>query len=192
MSEKAQRAKALFLEGYNCAQAVAGAFAPEMGLSVDAAARLASGFGGGMGRMREVCGAVSGMTLAASALRGYNDPKAGPEKTDTYAMIQELAGRFRAENGSIICRSCWAWPVPRAHRRPRRVRRNIIKSAPARSWWRWRLKFWRNGWQSILPGCKFRIPTKCGSLILVYFTIINLLDDINLTIIDNSGVCTVL
>ena len=94
MSEKAQRAKALFLEGYNCAQAVAGAFAPEMGLSVDAAARLASGFGG----------AVSGMTLAASALRGYNDPKAGPEKTDTYAMIQELAGRFRAENGSIICR----------------------------------------------------------------------------------------
>ena len=90
MSEKAQRAKALFLEGYNCAQAVAGAFAPEMGLSVDAAARLASGFGGGMGRMREVCGAVSGMTLAASALRGYND--------------QELAGRFRAENGSIICR----------------------------------------------------------------------------------------
>ena len=82
MSEKAQRAKALFLEGYNCAQAVAGAFAPEMGLSVDAAARLASGFGGGMGRMREVCGAVSGMTLAAS----------------------ELAGRFRAENGSIICR----------------------------------------------------------------------------------------
>ena len=104
MSEKAQRAKSLFLEGYNCAQAVAGAFAPEMGLSVDAAARLASGFGGGMGRMREVCGAVSGMTLAASALRGYNDPKAGPEKTDTYAMIQELAGRFRAENGSIICR----------------------------------------------------------------------------------------
>ena len=94
MSEKAQRAKALFLEGYNCAQAVAGAFAPEMGLSVDAAARLASG----------LCGAVSGMTLAASALRGYNDPKAGPEKTDTYAMIQELAGRFRAENGSIICR----------------------------------------------------------------------------------------
>ena len=108
MSEKAQRAKALFLEGYNCAQAVAGAFAPEMGLSVDAAARLASGFGGGMGRMREVCGAVSGMTLAASALRGYNDPKAGLEKTDTYAMIQELAGRFRAENGSIICRELLA------------------------------------------------------------------------------------
>ena len=58
--------------------------------------------------MREVCGAVSGMTLAASALRGYNDPKAGPEKTDTYAMIQELAGRFRAENGSIICRELLA------------------------------------------------------------------------------------
>lgn len=92
MSEKAQRAKALFLEGYNCAQAVAGAFAPEMGLSVDAAARLASGFGGGMGRMREVCGAVSGMTLAASALRGYNDPKAGPEK-NRYLRDDPGAGR---------------------------------------------------------------------------------------------------
>lgn len=104
MNEKAQRAKALFLEGYNCAQAVAGAFAPEMGLPLDTVARMAGGFGGGMGRMREVCGAVSGMTLAASALRGYSDPQAGPAKTDTYAMIQALAGRFRAQNGSIICR----------------------------------------------------------------------------------------
>lgn len=81
MSEKAQRAKALFLEGYNCAQAVAGAFAPEMGLSVDAAARLASGFGGGMGRMREVCGAVSGMTLARKrAARLQRPPKPGRRK----------------------------------------------------------------------------------------------------------------
>ena len=104
MNEKAQRAKALFLEGYNCAQAVAGAFAPEMGLPLDTVARMAGGFGGGMGRMREVCGAVSGMTLAASALRGYSDPQAGPAKTGTYAMIQALAGCFRAQNGSIICR----------------------------------------------------------------------------------------
>ena len=125
MSEKAQRAKALFLEGYNCAQAVAGAFAPEMGLSVDAAARLASGFGGGMGRMREVCGAVSGMTLAASALRGYNDPKAGPEKTDTYAMIQELAGRFRAENGSIICRELLGLARPEGTPQAEALRREL-------------------------------------------------------------------
>ena len=174
MSEKAQRAKALFLEGYNCAQAVAGAFAPEMGLSVDAAARPASGFGGGMGRMREVCGAVSGMTLAASALRGYNDPKAGPEKTDTYAMIQELAGRFRAENGSIICRELLGLARPEGTPQAEARTPEYYKSAPARSWWRWRLKFWRNGWPSIPPGCKFRIPTKCGSSFLIHFTTINL------------------
>ena len=63
MGAKAERAKTLFQQGYNCAQSVAVAFAPEMGLSEETAARLASAFGGGMGRMREVCGAVSGMLL---------------------------------------------------------------------------------------------------------------------------------
>ena len=94
----------LFLSDCNCAQAVLEAFGDVTGLEKSLAAKLASSFGGGMGRMREVCGAVSGMTLAASALRGYSDPQAGPAKTDTYAMIQALAGRFRAQNGSIICR----------------------------------------------------------------------------------------
>ncbi len=104
MSEKANRARELFLQGYNCAQSVAGAFAEDMQLPLDTVTRMVSGFGGGFGRLREVCGAVSGMTFAASVLRGYCDPKAAQEKTQVYAMIQTLAGRFREQNGTIICR----------------------------------------------------------------------------------------
>lgn len=99
-----ERAEQLFLEGYNCAQATAAAFAEEMGLSVEQVARMASSFGGGLGRLREVCGCVSGMALAAGMLYGYSDPKAVEEKMELYALIQELAGKFREENGSYICR----------------------------------------------------------------------------------------
>lgn len=101
---KAEQAKQLFLQGYNCSQAVLGAFAPDLGLDFETAVRLASGMGGGIGRMRSVCGACSGMCMAAGLANGYSDPKAGAEKTATYAMIQQLAGRFREENGSIICK----------------------------------------------------------------------------------------
>ena len=104
MGATAARAKALFQQGYNCAQSVAVAFAPEMGLSEETAARLASAFGGGMGRMREVCGAVSGMLLVAGMLYGYSDPTSREEKRETYALVQRLAARFRQENGSIVCR----------------------------------------------------------------------------------------
>ena len=82
MSGKGEKAKDLFLQGYNCAQAVAGAYAEEMGLEFDLAVRLASGFGGGMGRLRQVCGAVSGMVLVAGMKRGYTDPKAVQEKKE--------------------------------------------------------------------------------------------------------------
>ena len=104
MSERAERAKQLFLEGYNCAQAVVGAFSDVMEIDFDIAMKLASSFGGGIGRMREVCGAVSGMCMVAGDLKGYSDPKAKEEKTEHYRLIQELAGKFREENGSIICR----------------------------------------------------------------------------------------
>lgn len=100
----AEYAGQLFLEGYNCAQAVFGAFANEMGLPLADAARLASGLGAGMGRLRDTCGAVSGMVLAASMLRGYQDPKAVKEKKETYQMIQELVNRFKEENGAYVCR----------------------------------------------------------------------------------------
>lgn len=98
------RAAELFLEGYNCAQAVTVAFCDVTGLKPEQAAKMASAFGGGMGRMREVCGAVSGMLMVLSQLYGYEGPETGEVKMQLYATVQELAGKFRAENGSIVCR----------------------------------------------------------------------------------------
>ncbi len=103
MGQKGEQAKALFEQGYNCAQSVAGVFAEEMGLPFETVVQLASPFGGGMGRMREVCGAVSGMLLALGMLRGYSDPKAPEKKRELYVQVQRLAGEFRAQNGSIVC-----------------------------------------------------------------------------------------
>jgi C_GCAxxG_C_C family probable redox protein len=102
--EKSQLAKQYFEEGYNCAQSVLLAFCEETGLTHEQAARLASTFGGGMGRMREVCGAVSAMFMIEGLVNGYSDPKAKEEKAVLYARVRMLADRFREQNHSIICR----------------------------------------------------------------------------------------
>ena len=94
----------LFLEGYNCAQAVAVAFTDVTGMDKQEAAKLAAPFGGGMGRMREVCGAVSGMFMVLGALYGYDNSDADGKKKELYKQVQGLAEQFRNENGSIICR----------------------------------------------------------------------------------------
>lgn len=98
------RARELFKQGYNCSQAVLLAFSDVTGLEGKTALMLSSSFGGGMGRMREVCGAVSGMFMVAGILYGYDDPADQSGKTDHYRRIQALAEEFRKENGSIICR----------------------------------------------------------------------------------------
>ena len=98
------KAAQLFSDGYNCAQAVAAAFSDVTGLDEKRSARMASSFGGGMGRMREVCGAVSGMLMVLGLLYGYDDPGDNGGKKALYAEVQALAGKFRAEAGSIICR----------------------------------------------------------------------------------------
>lgn len=102
--DRAAHAAELFVKGYNCAQAVAVAFADRLGLEEKTAARMVSGFGGGFGRLREVCGAVSGMVFVISSLYGYDDAAATTEKKDTYQLIQALAGQFREKTGSIVCR----------------------------------------------------------------------------------------
>ena len=99
-----EKAEALFVEGYNCAQAVAIAFEDLHGVDRETIAKLSSSFGGGMGRLREVCGSVTGMFMVAGLLYGYDDPKAKTEKTDHYTRIQKLAADFQQENGSIVCR----------------------------------------------------------------------------------------
>lgn len=99
-----EKAESLFVEGYNCAQAVVIAFEDLHGLDRVTIAKLSSSFGGGMGRLREVCGSVSGMFMVAGLLYGYDDPKAKEEKAEHYARIQKLAADFQAANGSIVCR----------------------------------------------------------------------------------------
>ena len=103
MEHKYQAAE-LFLKGYNCAQAVMVAFSDVTGIDPIMSAKLASSFGGGMGRMREVCGAVSGMVMAAGVLYGYDAVDDDVTKAAHYALVQELAGKFREQVGSIICR----------------------------------------------------------------------------------------
>ena len=99
-----ERAAQNFLDGCNCAQAVLLAFSDQTGLDEDTARRIASGFGGGMAKMREVCGAVSGMLMALGLHRGYTDPKDKEGKAAQYEVIRALADEFKRENGSIICR----------------------------------------------------------------------------------------
>lgn len=100
----AQKAFDLFKSGYNCAQAVAVAFCDATGFTEIQAARMASAFGGGMGRMREVCGAVSGMFMVLGLLYGYEDPKDDATKKELYTQVQALAEDFKKDAGSIICR----------------------------------------------------------------------------------------
>ena len=102
--DRGTKAAELFLNGYNCAQAVAVAFSDITGLDEQLSARLASSFGGGMGRMREVCGAVSGMLMVVGVLYGYDTPGDDGAKKAQYTLVQSLAEQFRQENGSIICR----------------------------------------------------------------------------------------
>ena len=100
----AEIARQLFLAGYNCSQAGFCAFCDETGLRVEDAAKLSSSFGGGMGRLREVCGTVSGALLALGMLRGYSDPQDPAAKAAHYRLVQEYARLFRERNGSIVCR----------------------------------------------------------------------------------------
>lgn len=99
-----QKAKKLFLNGYNCSQSVFLAFEDKYDIDHSTAMRLSSSFGGGMGRLREVCGAVSGMFMVAGLLYGYDTPGDFEAKSRHYARIQELAEEYSGRNGSIVCR----------------------------------------------------------------------------------------
>lgn len=103
-SAYAQKAMELFKEGYNCAQSVFLAFEDKYDCGHAFALKLSSSFGGGMGRLREVCGAVSGMFMVAGVLYGYDSPTDQDAKSAHYVRIQELAKSFSEENGSIVCR----------------------------------------------------------------------------------------
>ncbi len=102
--ERAAKAEALFREGYNCTQSVALTFADVYGMDRDQLARLATAFGGGIGRMRQTCGAACGMFILAGLERGYAVAPDAAAKADCYALVQELAAHFKERcGGSIIC-----------------------------------------------------------------------------------------
>ncbi len=102
LTPRQQKAEKLFESGYNCAQAVIGAVCEDVGLDFDVAMKVSEGFGGGIGRMRLVCGAVSGMTMAAGMLlsRGSTD---GDTRMEVYGKVHMLADEFKKMNGTIIC-----------------------------------------------------------------------------------------
>ncbi|MCQ2182899.1 MAG: C-GCAxxG-C-C family protein [Bacteroidales bacterium] len=112
IEERERRAMRLFREGNSCSQSVALAFSDiirrKQGLTEDQIRAVMSGFGGGFGRLREVCGTFSGMTFVAGAVcpvpAAGSSPEAQELKTRNYELVQSLAKSFREENGSIICR----------------------------------------------------------------------------------------
>ena len=108
MSKQGDAAYAWFLQGYNCSQSVVAAFAPQLGLTEEMALRLSAGFGAGIGRMREVCGAFCGVVTVLSMV--YADPADPKDKSRMYALVQQAAEQYRARNGggSIICRELLA------------------------------------------------------------------------------------
>lgn len=107
MSKQGDAAYAWFLKGYNCSQSVVAAFAPQLGLTEEMALRLSAGFGAGIGRMREMCGAFCGVVTVLSMV--YADPADPKDKSRMYALVQQAAEQYRARNGgSIICRELLA------------------------------------------------------------------------------------
>lgn len=104
MEKHRDKAARLFKEGYNCSQAVLGAYADEYGIDAELAFKISASFGGGMGRMREVCGAVSGMFMVAGLETGTAVGKDAAGKEANYEMVQKLAEEYKKSNGSIICK----------------------------------------------------------------------------------------
>lgn len=109
-----EKAKSLFLSGYNCAQAVFCAFGDLLPFEEQTAILLSSAFGGGMGRLREVCGCLSGCYLVLGYLTGGKDPSDQAKKAELYRKVQAFAAKFRARNGSIICRELLGLSIPGA------------------------------------------------------------------------------
>ena len=116
---KRELAQSYFDQGYNCCQSVILAFPEEVGLSESQLALLGSPFGGGLARLREICGAVSGMAIVAGLRDGYESPTDGDAKAAHYELVRKLIARFKEENGCYICRDLLAsHPAPAQSQSP--------------------------------------------------------------------------
>ena len=103
LEDRIQRAVELFMSGYGCSQSVVAAFADLYGLDETMAKRIAAGFGGGVGRMRMMCGTVSGLVILAGLDCGQTEGDDREGKAACYKVVQELLETFKQRNGSIIC-----------------------------------------------------------------------------------------
>lgn len=128
--ERRELAVSLFKEGYNCSQSVFLAFEDLHHFDRSTAARLSSSFGGGMGRLREVCGTVTGMFLVLGVLYGYEEPKNFTKKSEHYTRVQELAKAFEESHGSIICRELLGLNVKREAPVPEKRTEEYYKKRP--------------------------------------------------------------
>ena len=125
-----EKAMQSFLDGYNCAQCMMVAFEDMLTIDLDTALKIASPFGGGMGRLREVCGSVSGMFMVLGYLKGYNEPGDYAGKKELYEHIQELARRYEEANGSIICRELLGLNVKKEEATPEKRTEEYYKKRP--------------------------------------------------------------
>lgn len=125
-----EKAMQSFLDGYNCAQCMMVAFEDMLTIDLDTALKISSPFGGGMGRLREVCGSVSGMFMVLGYLKGYNEPGDYAGKKELYEHIQELARRYEEANGSIICRELLGLNVKKEEATPEKRTEEYYKKRP--------------------------------------------------------------
>lgn len=113
MGVRAEKAKELFLSGYNCCQSVVGAFADLFGMDLETAMRFSEGLGGGMGRMRLTCGSVAAMSLIAGLKMSTGKPGDLKTRGEIYAKVREMADEFKEKNGSIICSELLGSAMPK-------------------------------------------------------------------------------
>ncbi len=125
-----EKAMQSFLDGYNCSQCMILAFEDLLTIDVDTALKIASPFGGGMGRLREVCGSVSGMFMILGYIKGYSETKDFEGKKELYEHIQELARRYEEANGSIICRDLLGLTVRKEDATPEKRTEEYYKKRP--------------------------------------------------------------
>ena len=128
--ERALRAKEYFNNGYNCAQSVALAYADITTLDEKMVATITASFGGGLGRLREVCGAVSGMAFVASFISPCPMADNAEAKKANYALVQEFAEQFRQKNGHIVCRSLLGLDRPKDEPTPSARTAEYYKKRP--------------------------------------------------------------
>ena len=125
-----EKAMQSFLDGYNCSQCIMLAFEDCLSIDIDTALKIASPFGGGMGRLREVCGSVSGIFMIMGYLKGYDEPTDYNGKKELYEHIQELARRYEEAHGSIICRDLLGLTTKRDDAAPEHRTDSYYKSRP--------------------------------------------------------------